>query len=454
MKPILNIVGSLLIIVAGIVGLKIFGQKPEVPREELSPESIAAAVRTAEVSAWNRPFNLTTDGEAVTYRVVTVGAEVEGRVVQKSAHARGGSYVNAGDLLFRIDPTRYQLEIDRLTAQLNHADEELAAVSVDLKNTTELIALAEEDWQLQKNHLNRMLELLRRKTANDTEVEASMMQELAARNSLQMLRNQQRTLTQQLKTRQAASDLVKAQLEQARFDLARCTVVSPLEGRIVEDEVEEGDYVKAGDVLIHISDGSRMEIKCQLRAEELAWVWQQSQAAPETSEAGAAVNNDPLNLPPVPCEVAFEFEGVETIWDGYIGRLEGTGIDRATRTFPCRVFVDHPHQTRFNDSAGGRPAVSPPVLLSGMYVTLRIPVESPASLLQLPIEAVRPGGQVWVSDNGRLRVTQVTVATVAGESVLVKQHASGLKPGDRVIVSPLASVQDGLRVVEAEESDE
>ena len=38
---------------------------------------------------------------------------------------------------------------------------------------------------------------------------------------------------------------------------------------------EEGDYIKPGDPLVHVSDSSRMEIKCSLKSEELAWVWQQ-----------------------------------------------------------------------------------------------------------------------------------------------------------------------------------
>ena len=70
-------------------------------------------------------------------------------------------------------------------------------------------------------------------------------------------------------------NLVEIQLKKAREDLKRCEIRSRIEGRIVEDEVEEGDYLKPGDVLAHISDGSQMEVKTKLRAEELAWVWQQ-----------------------------------------------------------------------------------------------------------------------------------------------------------------------------------
>ncbi|APZ95068.1 Colicin V secretion protein CvaA [Fuerstiella marisgermanici] len=442
-KTAINIVVSLIVLVAGFVGLRIFGQKPEVPTQDAKAEDTGVPVETAKVSAWNRPFNMTIDGEASTYRIVTVGSEVEGRIVKKAEAARSGTYIRKGDLLFQIDSEKYQLEIDRLRAQLQQADEEISAVAVDLENTASLISLAEEDLKLQNNQMERMRILLAKRTANETEVEAAMKQELVARNALQSLKNQKKSLQQRAKTEAADKALVQAELDRAELDLKRCTVTSTLEGRIVDDIVEEGDHIQSGDDLVHISDGSRMEIKCQLRGEELAWVWTQAVAPDKNANPALA---DPLNLPPVPCEVAFEFEGVETIWDGYIARLEGTGIDRDTRTFPCRVLVEEPHKSRINDSGGGRPVVSPPTLLSGMYVNVRIPIQSISPLLKLPLEAVRPGGQIWVDRGGKLDVVEVSLAHSEGDMALVRQSGSGLSDGDRVIVSPLVSVRDGMKV--------
>ena len=452
MNVVLKIMAPVLILAAGVVGLQIFGQKPEVPTEDATSGDGAVPVVTADVTDWTGPFNISVDGEAVTYRVVTVGAEVEGRIVRKAEIARGGTHVQQGDVLFEIDSTNYQLEIDRLKAELLQADEELNTIRVDRENTAELVTLAEEDWQLQQKQLARMKELLSRKTANDTEVETAMKQELTSRNSLQNLRNQQRTLAQQLKTKEANKALVLAQLERANVDLRRCRVVSPLEGRIVADVVEEGDYIQPGEQLVQISDGSRMEIKTKLRGEELAWIWQQNLAPEQPNDPHG--RQDPLNLPEVACEVGFEFEGVETIWDGYIARIEGTGIDRDTRTFPCRVLVEQPEVSRVSDSAGTRATLSPPTLLSGMFVTVRIPVESPLPLLQIPLEAVRPGGRMWVYRNGQLNIVSVSLAHVDGEIALIRRAGSDLEAGDQVITSPLASVREGMSVSPVDTSAE
>ncbi len=92
---------------------------------------------------------------------------------------------------------------------------------------------------------------------------------------MQTQQNQLNALQQMKKTKDASLKLAEAELERTTVDLQRCRIVSPITGRIVDDMKEEGDYIKPGDSLVHVSDSSRMEIKCSLKSEELAWVWQQ-----------------------------------------------------------------------------------------------------------------------------------------------------------------------------------
>ena len=467
-----NVVGSILILGLGVFGLLFFGRSPEVPTDtsRLKSASEAPLVETAEVTPWDKPFHLDIDGEATSYRVLTVGAEVTGRILKKSEATRSGTFVNQGDVLFEVDPVNYQLDEQRLLARVDQASEELKAIEVDLQNGAALLKLAQEDDELQKEHLERVRTAAARKAASEAELDNAARQELTSRNAMQMQQNQLNTLAQTRKTREAALKLAQAELQRTRVDLERCLVVSPITGRIVDDMKEEGDYVKPGDTLVHISDSSRMEVKCSLKGQELAWIWQHGQQSGEppiaTSETSAKTETnpaenpafsadanstaeprklDPFQMPNVPCEIAFEFEGVETVWDGYLSRYEGSGMDRATRMFPCRVIVDAPEKTRVN-SPDGSTQVSPPTLLSGMYVTVRIPIDSPAPLLQVPAESIRPGGQLWVVRDGKLKVVSISLVRVDGDLALVRQDKQTLKAQDVVIVSPLASVTDGMPV--------
>jgi len=170
-----------------------------------------------------------------------------------------------------------------------------------------------------------------------------------------------------------------------------------------------------------------------------------SETAASAGESSDGKKLDPFGMPPVPCEVAFEFEGVETVWDGYLSRYEGTGMDRATRMFPCRVIVDAPEKTRVRAN-NGTTGISPPTLLSGMYVTVRIPIDSPVPLLRVPAESIRPGEQLWIERDGKLRIVTIRLVRVDGDSALVRQDGSALTEGDHVIISPLASITDGMAV--------
>ena len=470
-----NVVGSVFILGLGVFGLLFFGRSPEVPTDtsRLKSASEAPLVETAEVTPWDKPFHLDIDGEATSYRVLTVGAEVTGRILKKSDETRSGTFVNQGDVLFEVDPVNYQLDQQRLQARVDQATQELKAIEVDLQNGAALLKLAQEDNELQKEHLERVKTAAVRKAASEAELDNAARQELTSRNAVQMQQNQLNTLAQTKKTKEAALKLAEAELQRTRVDLERCRIVAPITGRVVDDMKEEGDYVKPGDTLVHISDSSRMEVKCSLKGQELAWIWQHGQQSDEppiaTSEtsakteatptesaassvdatsAAAPRKADPFQMPNVPCEIAFEFEGVETVWDGYLSRYEGTGMDRATRMFPCRVIVDAPEKTRVNSPDGMTP-VSPPTLLSGMYVTVRIPIDSPVQLLQVPAESIRPGGQIWVVRDSKLKVVSISLVRVDGDLALVRQEEETLKAQDVVIVSPLASVTDGMPVTVA-----
>ncbi|MCP4508670.1 MAG: hypothetical protein GY826_20040 [Fuerstiella sp.] len=103
---------SILILATGVAGFRFFGQKPDVPTQDTDDGGRAVVVVTAAVTARQQPCHVNTDGEAATYRVITVGAEVEGRIIHKSDRARGGTYVRKGELLFEIDPVNYQLEVE------------------------------------------------------------------------------------------------------------------------------------------------------------------------------------------------------------------------------------------------------------------------------------------------------------------------------------------------------
>src|SRR6056297_3230392 len=86
----LKVIASLLIITAGGVTFYVFGQKPEIETIDESHLNQGVLIETVQVSTYNEPVTVKVDGEATTYRVVEVGAEVAGQIEYKSDKSRSG----------------------------------------------------------------------------------------------------------------------------------------------------------------------------------------------------------------------------------------------------------------------------------------------------------------------------------------------------------------------------
>ncbi len=442
----LHVLAPVAMVALGIGGFMVFGQRPETSPREIKHDTVAA-VETTQIQAADGRFNIEVDGVALPYRQVTHAAQVAGEVTEKIEDCRPGYYVSDGQYLLQIDPTNYQLEVERLQVQIEQAEANLSEVDVEMENTQSLIDLAKEDVTLQKDNLGRVERLMDRGASTDTQFDVARKQELTARNALRTMENQLTGLKQRKVTLQAARRLSETLLKRAEVDLARTKVTAPIAGTLVTVPVEVGDYVKAGDPLFRTNDSTTMEVSCQFRIEELYWIWLQAgsmsllQGGPKEADLIASQ----MELPNVPVEIVFEFRGVEYLWEGMLSRYDGTGLDAATRTIPCRVQIDEPTNVRVGgDGVAG--AVAPPSLISGMYVKVRIPIDSPLPLMKVPLPAIRPGGEVWVVRDSQLAILPAEVARMDRETALLRTKPDGPQIGERVITSPLAAVENGMAI--------
>jgi multidrug efflux pump subunit AcrA (membrane-fusion protein) len=84
-----------------------------------------------------------------------------------------------------------------------------------------------------------------------------------------------------------------------------------------------------------------------------------------------------------------------------------------------------------------------------MFVQVHVHVDSREPLVSIPEEAQRPSGDVWVMREGRLEVLRPRAVQAAGGRLIFDAASSGLLPGDRIVVSQIASPRPGMAIVEA-----
>lgn len=454
-----NLILSLALLAAGFFAFVAMGERPVPETRDTSGEDRRPLVTTQAVTRHSGGLDILTDGLVVPFREITAAAEVSGTVVFKSPQCNEGTYVQAGTKLIEIDPSSYRLELRRLESELVQATTSLKELDVELKNAEELIPLAERELAIRNNQQERFQSLRPQGVISQEQLEDAERGSIAARNALIEAKRLRDSLLTRKASVAAAIEVGRVGLEKAALDLKRATVVAPVSGVIIRHDVEKDSYVTVGSKLFAIEDTEKVEVRCNLRMEEMRWIWQQKEQAEtfvhETSSspgdvsgggaaAGVAANNH--TFPTTEVTVKYELGGRLYTWHGMLDRYDGLGLNEKTRMIPCRIIVDKPNEVSVDGEVVSMKG--PRSLVRGMYVNLAIHTQPKATLLQVPAIAVQPGTIVWRVQDGKLERVKLQIAQNRDEQVLVDAQASGLTAGDQLVTSPLRAAYSGLEVRE------
>lgn len=449
---VVRVLTPLLVLAVGVLGylaIMEFCKKPPEPRP--AEPDLPPLVRTVPVEEQTEGLTIDSDGVVVPYREITLNAEVAGRLIQKADVCRAGNYVTRGTLLMEIDPEDYELEVRRLEKEVDQARTAIREVEVQTTNTESLAKLARDSLELQKRELQRLEKLEKKNVVTASELDAERRNELLARDALVKLENQLRVYATQKDHFQSKLELAQVLLDRAKRDLVRTKITVPIDGMIISDYVESDAYVNRGERLVTMEDVSAVEVLCNLRMEELFWIW--GQEPPQQKPSDNPTISRSYTPPPTPTTIIYTLGGRDYIWDGMLTRYEGIGLDEATRTVPCTVVVSDPDQVRVASHPGEKPQANgwkgAMALVRGMYVKLEIHARPYQTLLRIPESALRPGNRVWRVRDDRLSIVPVRVISTMESGVIVEPVRPGdLVVGDRVVVEPLAVAEEGMLVRE------
>ncbi|MEW5736471.1 MAG: efflux RND transporter periplasmic adaptor subunit [Thermodesulfobacteriota bacterium] len=220
----------------------------------------------------------------------------------------------------------------------------------------------------------------------------------------------------QLTAARAALAARQADLTKARLDLSRTKILAPFDGRVASENVDAGQIVSPGQVLAVIYATDAAEISVPLVASELSWI-----KVPGFTDEGVQGS---------PAKVTVSLAGREHVWDGRVVRAEGK-VDEATRLVNVVVRVDDPFSRV-------------PPLAPGLFASVAITGTELDSGVIIPTAALHDNDVVYVVDaNGVLSFRPVKVGRVSERGTLVREGLSG---GELIVISPLKSVTNGMRV--------
>jgi HlyD family secretion protein len=210
--------------------------------------------------------SISSSGSVAALVTVDVGSQISGQIAELRADFN--SQVRKNDLLAVIDPQIYQQRVASAEADMAVARANMGSQEAGLRKAQTTVEQARRDFERQK-------QLAERQLIAQTAIED-------ARKMLELAESDLVIAQAQIKNAQAAIQTRQASLAQARIDLSRTQIRSPIDGVVIQRSVDLGQTVAASlqaPVLFKIAqDLSQIQIEAKVDEADIGAIQPQNQA--------------------------------------------------------------------------------------------------------------------------------------------------------------------------------
>lgn len=393
---------ALILLVVALIVILISWMAPQAPKEILDIPLPAIQVQTVQTQPFQ--FRVDAQGTVVPRREGNLRPQISGEVMWLSPSLVPGGFFEEGETLLRIDPVDYAAHLETERAALARAESEAGRAQKELK---------------------RQRSLADRSVASQARIDDA---ENAARVSDAVLRE------------------ARSRLGQAERDLERTELKAPYRGRIRSERVDPGQFVSRGESLADLYAVDYAEVRLPVPDRELGFMDISLGYRPDRESRDRAFETEEgipsISRPPPPrVRLRADFAGEEQEWWGELVRTEGE-IDPRTRMVTVVARVKDPYG--YLNKRDGSP------LAVGLFVDAMIEgIELPEAIV-LPRNALQGGERVFILDaDDRIHFQPIEIARAERDQVIVR---AGVKPGDRVSVTPMPWAVEGMQVEPVPES--
>jgi RND family efflux transporter MFP subunit len=377
-----KIILPLLIVAFGIFGMRLMVLSRTAPSKAVR-ENPGLLVETMKATRRDHPVRVHGTGTVQPRQEADITPQVSGRVVEISPRLVAGGFFEKGDLLFAIEAIDYRLAVDRAQAALARAEVDLATVESQAR-------IARGEWE--------------RLNLDDGEEPNPLV-----------------LYEPQLKNARAGVASARASLAQAELDLKRTRVVAPFNCLIRSEQIDFGQYLRAGTSVAVVAGSDNAEVLVPLPMEELRWL-----RIPGPGEAEGS-----------PATACFRCGDDTFEWQGRIVRSLGE-VDSRGRMSRVVVAVEDPFGLR-RSAKKERPRLE-----LGMFVEVALHGETLREAISLPRKALRDDDTVWLADaENLLRIVPVDVLRQEKDEVLI---GGGLPEDARLVLTSLSGAAEGMKL--------
>lgn len=294
-------------------------------------------------------------GTARAMNTADVSAEVAARVISRPASVEAGEPIEAGATIIELDVGDFEARASSLRRSIEATSAELDGLEVDEANLRDQVEAATDELRVAERELERARQAEEQGALNQSETDQRLLAVRQSERFLASLRNQLELVPSRRATLQATLEARRADLIEAERNIARTTIVSPIDGYLQRVAVEAGEYVRVGDPVARVVDLSVIEVPIRL----------------PVSASGRVRRGDAVELRPEADR--------DTVWTGRVARVSPEADERSRSV---EVFVE----VRQDPDS---PSVTP--LLPGRFLTARVNVGSTEQRIVMPRRVVDDG---------------------------------------------------------------
>jgi membrane fusion protein (multidrug efflux system) len=365
---------------------------------------------------------LTTElpGRTSAYFVAEIRPQVNG-IIQKRLFDEG-SDVRAGEVLYQIDPAPFQAAYDNAAANVAVTRKGTARAQATLQATIAGVTRQRATLDLARTNRWRFEELFKSGAVSTSQRDQAVTEAEVAEAALRSAEAQVKSDEEAVAAAEAVIQQAEAALQTARINLGYTRITAPISGRIGKSNFTVGALVTAH------------------QGNPLAVVQQISPIYVDATQSSATLLQLKRNIASGQLKVNGSNQARVKLLleDGTAYSLEGTmkfsdvTVDSSSGSFILRIVFPNPKH----------------ILLPGMYVRAVVQEGEVDRAILAPQQGVSrdPKGNpiaLIVDGSDKVQQRMLTLDRAIGDRWLV---ASGLAPGERVIVEGMQKVRPGTSV--------
>lgn len=382
----------------------VFNEKVEPGTKAVQAEQVygiqVGEVNNETYSTGNKVFGSTVSDESAK-----IASEMMAEV--SNVLVKSGDFVKQGQTLVLLDNEKVSASLNQVSANIDTVKAKVKSMDETIKQVEAAVTKAQTDLSLKEKMYNRMTSLYEAGAVSLQEKDEAETAYLAAK--AQLAEAEARLATTKANRTEVLANIgvAEAAYNSASISVQDATITAPFAGVVVETSVDKGDMVNPGMPLLTVE-------KAPYYLEVFVDERKQSQVT-----IGATI---PVTI-----------DALKNTVQGKVTEITPK-IDPASRTFKVKIEL---------------PQIAAD-LKSGMFGYAIFP-EGDQKGIFIPKSAIYYWSQLTavfvVDDQGIAHLRYVQLGKEQDQAVEV---LSGLNPGERIVLSNIEKVKDGVRVVAAE----